>query len=231
MDILIMALQKCKVEHYGHISEKPHIVIIIEECVLLEIELGNANEVSPGCLDQMYRMRARAFYRRRGWSVLVQNGRERDNFDNCNTDYLLVRAGSALLGSLRILPSTGPTMIADVFHEILVDAPMPRSSDVAEVSRLCIDPDRIRQIKSGLTPNRVTRVMLSALFARMAKRNVKVLIGVHDLMVERILRQCGWPPQRLGKAVKTDTGLITVASCFHVPPVPPYQGALYQRQS
>jgi len=184
------------------------------------VQVSFGHQANDELLDQMFRMRACAFKVRRRWSVEIKGELEHDGFDDCAPKYLFAHVDGILLGSLRILPSTGPTMIADVFPEILGGQQIPVGPHVAEVSRLCIDPHLIMNILDGVTPNMITRTMLSALFAEMARVHTHTLIGVHDLMVERILRQSGWPPQRLGRPIRTDTGLTTVASTFDVPQRP-----------
>ncbi len=185
-----------------------------------DIQISIGHQLNADLLDQMFLMRARAFKVRRRWSVEIKDGLERDGFDDCAPQYLLAHADGILLGSLRILPSTGPTMIADVFPEILDGQNIPTGPHIAEVSRLCIDPLVIMDKTDTATPNAITRAMLSALFAKMGHTQVQTLVAVHDLMVERILRQAGWPPQRLGRPICTDTGLTTVASTFAVPKLP-----------
>ncbi|WP_293576499.1 acyl-homoserine-lactone synthase [Phaeobacter sp.] len=122
-----------------------------------------------------------------------------------------------VLGSLRILPSLGPTMFRDVFPEIFAQSSLPAADDIMEVSRFCVDSDAVLRSKAVITPNAVTRTLLEALSICMTKQKVRTLIGVHDLMMERILRTCGWQARRIGQPICTDTGLTTVASAFDVP--------------
>lgn len=61
-------------------------------------------------LDEMHRLRARVFAERLQWDVRVENGQERDEFDQLKPLYLLsIDETGALEGSLRLLPTTGPT--------------------------------------------------------------------------------------------------------------------------
>ena len=133
--------------------------------------------------------------------------------------YLVVHMEGRVLGSLRILPSLGPTMFRDVFPEIFAQTPLPAADYIMEVSRFCVDSDAVLRRKDAITPNAVTRTLLCALSTCMTKRKVRTLIGVHDFMMERILRGCGWQPRRIGQPIYTDTGLTTVASAFDVPAI------------
>ncbi len=75
----------------------------------------------PELFDEMFRMRAEVFSGRLGWDVKVENGREIDRFDAEDPLYLLSldeRSGQ-LRGAVRLLPTTGPNMLRDVFSVLM----------------------------------------------------------------------------------------------------------------
>ena len=69
----------------------------------------------------MFRSRAETFSGRLGWEVIVKNGYERDRFDDLNPLYLVSvdPETEEYWGSLRLLPTTGPNMLRDVFPQLL----------------------------------------------------------------------------------------------------------------
>ncbi len=69
----------------------------------------------------MFRNRAETFAERLGWEVVVKAGRERDAFDDANPLYLVSvdPVTEEYWGSLRLLPTTGPNMLRDVFPHLL----------------------------------------------------------------------------------------------------------------
>lgn len=93
-------------------------------------------------IDQMYRMRARVFSERLGWAVEVNDGREIDRFDAEDPLYLLSinEQTGELQGSVRLLPTTGPNMLRDVFP-VLLDGETVQSSLIWESSRFAINPE------------------------------------------------------------------------------------------
>lgn len=165
--------------------------------------------------DQMYRLRARQFGLRRGWRVEVVDGRERDRFDDLNPLYVCVATqDGGLLASLRLLPTTGPHMLADVFPEVMGEAGIIRHPLILEVSRLCVDTDKARVFApDGI--NQVTRELLGGLFSTAYEAGMSDLIAVYDLYVERILRRSGCRSERLGP-VQTYDDLRTVGGRFEV---------------
>ena len=92
-------------------------------------------------LAQMYRERKRVFVDRLGWEVPVVAGEfEIDQFDTDRAVYVLaLDSGGAQLGSARLLPSTGPTLLSEVFPH-LCERGVPTGDDIWEITRMCTAP-------------------------------------------------------------------------------------------
>lgn len=165
--------------------------------------------------EQMYRLRARQFSERRGWRVTVQDGLEKDRFDDMNPLYICVVSETRqLLASLRLLPTTGPHMLSDVFPEVMGEAGIIRHPLILESSRFCVDTKAATEFGSeGI--NLVTRELLFGLFSTAQAVGMKNIISVYDVFVERILRRAGCDFDRLGPVVKYDD-LKTVGGLFDV---------------
>lgn len=176
---------------------------------------GNERAKYPEILDQMHRLRARQFSDRRGWRVVVENGLERDRFDNLNPLYILVLSDEQqLLASLRLLPTTGPHMLSDVFPEVMGGTGIVRHPLVLESSRFCVDTKAAQDFgPEGI--NLVTRELLFGLFSTAQKAGMRNIISVYDVFVERVLRRAGCQFDRLGPICKFDD-LQTVGGLFEV---------------
>jgi N-acyl-L-homoserine lactone synthetase len=92
-------------------------------------------------LAEMYRERKRVFVDRLGWEVPVVAGEfEIDQFDTDRAVYVLaLDADGAQLGSARLLPSTGPTLLSEIFPH-LCERGVPRGDDIWEITRMCTAP-------------------------------------------------------------------------------------------
>lgn len=164
--------------------------------------------------DQMYALRARQFHDRRGWSVNVRDGKEIDIYDRLDPVYVCALAADGrLVGSLRLLPTLGPHMAADVFLATMGERGALRDSRLIECSRFCVDTSWAKRQASGL--NRVTKQLLTGLFIYSESQQYQGVVAVHDLLMERILKRAGCISQRLGPVVQYD-GLKTVCSLFEV---------------
>jgi acyl-homoserine lactone synthase len=93
-------------------------------------------------LAQMHRDRKRVFVDKLGWDVPVVDAEyEIDQFDGDSAVYLLGLDGEGRhTGSLRLLPTTGPHLLSEVFPH-LCERGVPRGPDIWEISRLCTAPD------------------------------------------------------------------------------------------
>src|SRR6516162_3784532 len=117
---------------------------------MLKLIEGSYASFFPKEIDAMFRNRAEIFSKRLAWKVTVKDGYERDTFDNANPLYLVSVDPDTeeYWGSLRLLPTTGPNMLRDVFPQLL-DGDYIESATIWESSRICSatttgQPDRSR---------------------------------------------------------------------------------------
>lgn len=176
---------------------------------------GSERSRFPELFDQMFRLRAAAFGERRKWRVEVTDGREVDRFDDLDPLYIMsVDDDGRLLASLRILPTTGPHMLADVFPETMGEVPPIRHPLIWESSRFCVDTAAANaHSPSGV--NKVTAELLIGLFEIALRASVINVVSVYDLYLERILKRAGCRFDRLAVPWIYDD-LKTVAGLFEV---------------
>ena len=150
-------------------------------------------------VDEMHRLRAKVFRGRLGWNVECHDGREFDQFDNYSPTYILVvdeRAG--VVGSVRLLPASGPTMLMGVFRQLLKDGKLATSPTMIESSRFCVDTTT-QSSQRGAT-HEATFCLLAGINEWCLRNGWTDLVTATDLRMERLLRQRGWPITRLGEA-------------------------------
>ncbi|WP_426413426.1 acyl-homoserine-lactone synthase [Bradyrhizobium ganzhouense] len=150
-------------------------------------------------LTSMYRLRRRVFKDRLDWSVSVSGDLEIDIYDALSPTYLLALSEQReVLGCVRLLPTTGPTMLTDTFPNLLGNRAAPRDERILESSRFCVDTERtVEPGRNGL--NRATFVLFAAMIEAMRARGAQSIVTVTDARMERILRRAGWPLERLSE--------------------------------
>ena len=95
----------------------------------------------PDFIKSMFKLRDRVFRGRLGWDVTSVDGKEKDEYDDMNPVYMLsCNEKKQVEGCWRILPTTGPYMLRDVFPELLRGERLPEDDNIWELSRLAVDP-------------------------------------------------------------------------------------------
>lgn len=116
----------------------------------------------PHLSQQMFRLRARVFRDQLGW-VDTPGDEERDVYDDCGPCYIMHTddTGETLYAAARLMPTNGPTLLADVFGETLPDIEFD-SPFVWEITRLAVDDAKIRRDGRGAERRTILRNMLLA---------------------------------------------------------------------
>jgi acyl-homoserine lactone synthase len=74
--------------------------------------------------DDYFRLRYEIYVKERGWKALERpDGRDIDQFDTDAATYLLALEGRRLIGGLRVVPTTSPTLMSDVFPQLALRVP------------------------------------------------------------------------------------------------------------
>jgi N-acyl-L-homoserine lactone synthetase len=158
-------------------------------------------------LASMFRLRRFVFRDRLDWSVSVSGDLELDVYDALNPTYLIMMSDSReVVGCVRLLPTTGPTMLADTFPQLLASNTPPRNSRILESSRFCVNTSLAGE-GAGNGLNRGTFILFAAMIESLYLFDAASIVTVTDTRMERILRRAGWPlerlapPQRIGKTM------------------------------
>jgi N-acyl-L-homoserine lactone synthetase len=150
-------------------------------------------------IAEMHRLRYRVFKERLDWDVQISGNMEMDEFDAFHPVYLIQRANDyRIQGCVRLLPSTGPTMLRDTFPILLDGASAPTSLTIWESSRFALDLHaNAPKAAHGLAT--ATFELFAGMIEFGLSRQLTEIITVTDARMERILRRAGWPLRRIGK--------------------------------
>jgi acyl homoserine lactone synthase len=165
--------------------------------VIVVVEKSNARR-QANLLDEMFRQRARFFHDRLKWDVQVIDGKERDRYDDEGPVYIIYTDGfrGEVKGSLRLLPTTGPTLAADVFSDTLPDAVHLSAPTIWECSRFCLDRS---VLAAGIEDIVFTsRVLIAALGDVAMRAGIETIIGNFDAAKLRLYRRIGCEVEILG---------------------------------
>ena len=154
---------------------------------------GDQYEKFPSLFHQMHTIRREVFSDRLKWDVPVKDGLEKDQFDNSKAKYVVyISKKYGVCGAIRILKTTEPNMLRDIFPDYVDDPKMiPAQDNIIEMSRLFfVKPRQENQLSQS--SRRGTLKLFVALHEWALQHNIKEIVGVTDIRIERILKKAGW---------------------------------------
>jgi acyl homoserine lactone synthase len=158
------------------------------------IDSLNSNQYQP-LLDEMFRLRKRVFADRLGWDVVVTDGMEIDLFDRLDPAHIVsVDDEGHVVGCMRLLQTTGPHMLADVFSSILDGEAPLRSSTLWEATRFCVDTQRLTTGRGRNSISYVTSEVMIGAFEFAMSAGVTDAVAVIDPVMNRVLQRSGNAP-------------------------------------
>ena len=150
----------------------------------------------------MHEIRKRVFRDRLNWQVKTLRSWEFDEFDALNPLYLIsIGDDGNVRGSLRLLPTTGPNMLADVFPELLPDGMTIESATIWESSRFSVDQAAAAERSDNLL-NRTTGELLVGIVEVGLLAGLTEVVSVYDAMFARILKRADCAAELIGKPAR-----------------------------
>lgn len=153
----------------------------------------------PTLRDTMFRDRACQFKTRLDWDVEVNaQGFEVDTYDTMNPLYAIWQERDGTHGgSMRILPTTGSTMVNDHFLDLTGGVSIV-SPLIWEVTRFCISRNASTTASSMLM---LAACEIGCTF------HLNHLVGVFDARMVRIYKRLGWSPTVIGTSGEGKTAI------------------------
>lgn len=162
--------------------------------MIIVIDGLNKHQFQP-LLDDMYRLRARVFAGRLGWEVNIENDMEIDQFDHMDPGYIVgLDDNMNVISCARVLQTTGPHMLSDVFDAILCGEPPVRSPNIWESTRFCVDTQRLKGEKSKHTVSTATCELMLGILEYAQDAGITDIITVIDPVMDRVLKRSNNAP-------------------------------------
>lgn len=148
--------------------------------------------------------RHKIFIERLGWQLPVKDGLELDQFDRPDTIYVVARNDNGgICGCARLLPTTEPYLLGEVFPQLMNGLPIPSASHVWELSRFAaVDVNASNASAQEIA--QYSRQLLAAAVTVAAEKGATRLITVSPLGIERLLARMGVHAHRAGPPVFVD---------------------------
>jgi acyl homoserine lactone synthase len=162
---------------------------------------------------EQHRLRHQCIVERQAWKVPAIHGMEYDQYDTPAAYYLVWRdrMGKAR-GASRLCPTDRPYMLQEIFPHLVDKISMPRSSEVWEGSRFCVDAT----LEPGMRKRIIQELIIGYLEFGLAN-NIKSIVGVmYPAYCRNIFLSNGWDIDWLGPICKSAEGYRIVAGSLAV---------------
>lgn len=168
---------------------------------IIEPKLETMTTAHRTHLDGIFQLRHEVFIKHLDWKLESTNGLETDCYDTDDTIYGIAIDWSGLTeGCFRLLPTTGPNMLADLFPEVLHGQPVPCDPRILESSRFAVLPSSRRlNHKKELIATTCRLLLVQLMYG--IKHDIKKIVSVTDIRFERILLESGLICERFGPPV------------------------------
>jgi acyl-homoserine lactone synthase len=112
-------------------------------------------------LEQSYRLRHKVYVEELKWRGLPRrdDGRELDQFDTADAVHLLYLENGTVFGGTRLVSTTKPHLLSEVFAHFAAIRGVPRQPDIAEWTRFYVAPERREEHKAS----RVGSIVLASM--------------------------------------------------------------------
>lgn len=182
----------------------------------MHIVSGSTKELPNGKQHELANYRYRVFVEQLGWELPAADKLEFDQFDRDDTVYVIGEKNERMIGCARLLPTTRPYLISEVFPDLLNGLEPPDSPDIWELSRFAaIDFDERNTAPSGQFSSVVAIELLNKSLACAQSHGAKKIICVSTIGVERLMRRAGFDCHRIGPPRMVD-GFPLIA-CWIIP--------------
>lgn len=187
---------------------------------------GASEQLPIGLPVRLAKYRHRVFVEQLGWNLPAFDGMERDQFDRPDTVYVVGEDDQGgVIGCARLLPTTGPYLLGEVFPQLLNGMPPPASPAIWELSRFAaVDFEARHTSPLGQFSSPVAVQLLRESLACAATHGAESLLTVSPLGVERLLQRAGFACHRAGPPMVVD-GMPIFACWIDIKIAPASTGA------
>lgn len=186
---------------------------------MIKLIYGHERQNFPELIDAMHKLRKQVFHERLKWEVIVEGEWEIDAFDGEDPLYILsIDDEGGLQGSLRLLPTTGPNMLRDVFGKITEKIGAVANPMVWESSRFCIRLPNGKDQRESQLISKATVELIGGMGEVGMLAGIDHIVTVYDAFLRRIIRQTGCRENLIGEPARFGR-VMAYAGLFEISPV------------
>jgi acyl-homoserine lactone synthase len=174
---------------------------------MFRLESGHIDHDDQQLADRIYKFRHSYFVEHLGWEACRKlDHRERDQFDGLDTFHVVGEERDEIVAYARLLPTTRPHLLSDLYPEIMQGAKAPTGRRIYEWTRQSVVPKR-REFADG---NTFSNAFMGAVAQVADVLDLEgLLVQTHPTLVGRLI-ETGWDVEPLALPT-TYAGAILVS--------------------
>ena len=143
-----------------------------------------------------FRLRHEIYVVERNWKDLARtDGLERDQFDNQDATYILATDNGQVIGGSRLLPTTRPHLLSEVFPYLASVRGLPRAIEIYEWTRMFV----IKSRREGRTMGGQTRgLVICGVLEYCLDNGITGLTALIEMFWLPLFHSMGWNLMPLG---------------------------------
>ncbi|MFW2544884.1 acyl-homoserine-lactone synthase [Primorskyibacter sp. 2E107] len=143
--------------------------------------------------DSFFRLRKRVFFDQLEWDVPVHGEMEYDEYDDVGATYLIWCSDDqrTIYGGLRLLPTSGPTLLHDVFHATHNQNQGLVRPDIWEGTRMCINEAALARDFPDMPAADAFNTLFVALCEMAVGLGISRLVSNFEACMSRVYRRAG----------------------------------------
>lgn len=181
-------------------------------------QAGTASHFTDKHYSNLSRYRHRVFVELLGWELQCEHGVEVDQFYRYDTVYVVAyNEADEIVGLGRLLPTTKPYLLGEVFPQLLNGQVPPSSPEIWELSRFAaVDFSESTCSAFGQFSSAIAVGLLRKSIEVARCHGARQLITVSPLGIERLLRRAGFKAHRAGPPMMSGRHAIfaNVIDCY-----------------
>ncbi|WP_309085996.1 acyl-homoserine-lactone synthase [Chelativorans sp.] len=153
-------------------------------------------------MREMFILRKRVFHDMLRWDVQVEGDIERDRYDDLGPSYLVWcdPGATTIYASLRMLPTTGPTLLFDVFHQTAPNIATLSAPSIWEATRSCVHAENLARDFPHISQGKAFGLLMLAMVEWSVRYGIDTVIGNYEPRVSRLYDRAGMLFDELGRA-------------------------------
>lgn len=163
-------------------------------------------------LHAQFRIRHDVYVGERGWKALARaDGLERDQFDNDDATYVLSIEGDRVIGGSRLVSTTRPNLLSEVFPHLAAIGGVPCDSAIFEWTRIFV----IKERREGRNAGRAAGAVMCGILEFSLAEGIEALSAVMETWWLPRFHDMGWTVKPLGLPELID-GEWTIAAVMPI---------------